>query len=107
MEKIDHMLGMTQNMMNITEQHNEMQMMPEMYRMTSVMMGNLNHMKMMHNMNMSMDVSMIDMMESMMRSMEQVMMNMDMNNEMQKKMMMDMMMYMTNMQMSVIMMMKK
>ncbi len=97
-QKIDWMLGMTDNMMNMTMKNMDKPMMAEMYSMTSAMMGNLNHMKLM-----GMESGMMDMMEPMMRNMEKMMSGMDMNNGMQMMMMKEMMSYMVMMQMSTIM----
>jgi hypothetical protein len=96
--KIDWMLGMTENMMNLTLKHTDKPMMGEMYSMTSAMMGNLNHMKVMNFQS-----GMIDMMEPMMRSMEEFMMHMDVNNDSLRSMMKNMMSFMIMMQMSMIM----
>lgn len=46
-ERINWMLGMTENMMGISMNNMDKMHMPEMYAMTSTLMGNLNHMKMM------------------------------------------------------------
>jgi hypothetical protein len=102
MEKINWMLGMTQNMMNIVEKNMHIEMMPELYGMTSAMMGNLNIMKI--SGMVSMDV--VNIMEQMMRGMEQMMMKMDMNSNSDKEMMKNMMSYLVWMQMSAIMMKK-
>lgn len=96
MERIDWMLGMTENMMNMTVQIGmDKPLMPEMYSMTSAMMGNLHHMKLMPNK----DMSMLGMMEQMMRSMEDMMKTMDMEDMQSKMMMKHMMQYMIMMQM--------
>jgi hypothetical protein len=100
-EKINWMLGMTDNMMGMTLKNMEKPLMPEMYSMTSAMMGNLNQMKVMEGMGMM--TGSVDMMEMMMRSMEKMMMSMDMNNDMQRMMMKNMMSYMVMMQMSMVM----
>jgi hypothetical protein len=99
-EKLDWMLGMTQNMMNMAEKNMSKMGMTDMYSMTSVMMGNLNHMKLSGDM---MGNNVVDMMEKMMRGMEGMMMNMDMGNAMQMTMMKNMMNFMIMMQMSTIM----
>jgi hypothetical protein len=104
MERISWMLGMTQNMMNIAEQNMQMDMMNEMYAMTSVMMGNLNYMNLMSHM---LDTTMLDMMEPMMRSLEQMMMNVNMEDKPQKEMIKNMMQYMIWMQMFMITKMQK
>lgn len=97
MEKIDWMLGMTENMMNNAEKRPEMK---GMYMLSSSMMGNLNFMKMHMEM---LDPAAVGMMESMMRSMESVMMAGNMESEMHRSMMENMMRYMTMMQMDMIM----
>jgi hypothetical protein len=99
MEKINWMLGMTENMMNLSVKNMEKTLVPEMYTMTSAMMGNLNHMKMYANI----DERSMDMMEHMMRNMEMMMLSMDMMNEKQKTIMKSMMGYMVMMQMNLIM----
>src|SRR3989344_68249 len=91
-EKINWMLGMTDNMLGLAEKNKGMPMMDEMYSMISTLMGNLNHMKMMENM----DMHMVGMMEKMM-------MHMDPANDMQKGMMKNMMKYMIVMQMNMMM----
>ncbi|MFP4567889.1 MAG: hypothetical protein ACLFN8_03010 [Candidatus Woesearchaeota archaeon] len=102
-QKIDWMLGMTDNMMNITTKHQEKEMMEDMYSLTSAMMGNFHQMKMMMNTTThKMTDNMIHMMEQMMRSMEDIMMNMNMEDMQNKKMMKHMMHYMVMMQMSMI-----
>jgi hypothetical protein len=98
-EKIDWMLGMTENMMSMTVKNMDKPMMKDMYSMTSAIMGNLNYMKM----NTGMDMKMIDMMESMMRNMEMTMMNMDVNNDKMRTTMKSMMGYMVMMQLQMIM----
>jgi hypothetical protein len=98
-EKMDWMLGMTENMMNISVKNMDKSMMPEMYSMTSAMMGNLNHMKMYGGI----DEGHINLMEHMMRNMEMMMQNMDMMNDMQKSVMKSMMGYTVMMQMNLIM----
>ena len=98
-EKMDWMLGMTDNMLNIAEKNKAMPMMDEMYSMTSAMMGNLNHMKMYENI----DERHINLMEQMMRNMEMMMQSMDMANDKQKAVMKCMMGYMVMMQMNLIM----
>jgi hypothetical protein len=98
-EKIDWMLGMSENMMNAAVKNMDKPEMKEMYTMTSTMMGNLNHMKMYDNM----DHNSLSMMEQMMRNMETMMTSMDMNNDMHKKMMKNMMGYMVMMQMNMLM----
>ena len=90
---------MTDNMLGLAEKNKGMPMMDEMYSMISTLMGNLNHMKMMENM----DMHMVGMMEQMMRSMENMMMHMDPANDMQKGMMKNMMKYMIVMQMNMMM----
>jgi hypothetical protein len=97
-EKINWMLGMTENMMNISIKNMEKTMVPEMYAMTSAMMGNLNQMKIYG----SMDERSLDMMEQMMRNMEMMMLSMDLMNEKQKTVMKHMMGYMVLMQMNMI-----
>lgn len=94
-EKIDYMVGMTQNMMNIAEKNIENSTMPHMYLLTSIMMGNLNHMKLMENTNEEMTA----MMEPMMRGMEHIMVNSDMNNNTQMEVLKNMMGYIIGMQM--------
>jgi len=98
-EKINGMLGMTQNMMNISEREMGKEMMPEIYSMTSAMMGNLHHMKV-SNMTISDHIMMMK--ENMMRAMENMMMSMDMNNMQHKTMLKMMMSYMVGMQMSIL-----
>ncbi|MFW5746293.1 MAG: hypothetical protein ACOCWQ_01945 [Nanoarchaeota archaeon] len=97
MEKLDWMLGMTENMMNIADRNRPAS--DQMYAMTSTMMGNLHHMKMMD----PVEGTQMDMMESMMRSMEDMMKNMRMDDQMQQSMMHSMMRYMIMMQMNMIM----
>lgn len=98
MEKINWMLGMTDNMMNMTMKNPNDPMCKEMYMMTSSMMGNLNHMKLIQNK----DMIIVSMMETMMRNMESMMMKMNMDNQTEKMMMSSMMKYMIIMQMSYI-----
>lgn len=99
-EKIDFMLGMVQNMMNISEKNMSNSNMREIYGMTSAMMGNLHYMKMSSS---KMSNSSVDSMESMMRSMESMMSSMDSNSKENSMMMKNMMNYMIMMQYSEIM----
>ncbi|MBN2458452.1 hypothetical protein JXB31_04960 [Candidatus Woesearchaeota archaeon] len=98
MERIDWMLGMTDNMMSMTQANMEKPMVKEIYGLVSSMMGNLNLMKM-GNM---MEMSALNMMEGMMRNMEEMMKGMDMDNHNQKMIMKSMMSYMVMMQMHMI-----
>lgn len=102
-QKIDWMLGMTENMMNITQKHVGKDMMDDMYSLTSAMMGNFHQMKiMMNNMTHHMTHNMMHMMEQMMRSMEHIMMNMNMDDQQNKSIMKNMMHYTVMMQMSML-----
>ena len=98
-ERINWMLGMTQNMMNISEKEMNKEMMPEIYSMTSAMMGNLNHMKVA---KMTLSEHIMMMKENMMRAMENMMQTMDMNSMQHKTMLKMMMQYMIGMQMSIL-----
>lgn len=99
MEKMNWMVGMTDHMMSMCMQDQQQPLMQEMYNMTSAMMGNLNHMKMLT----VLDKFNIDLMEPMMRSLEETMKRMDMHNEQQMSMIKNMMHYMLMMQMHMLM----
>ena len=106
MEKIDWMLGMSENMMNICQKHmSDNMMMRQMYQMSSSLIGNLNYIKLMMSNRTDMYFN-LDMVENMFRNMEEMMMNMDVHDERQVKMMRSMMGYMVDMQIMMITMMR-
>ncbi|MGM5488890.1 MAG: hypothetical protein ACQESG_08135 [Nanobdellota archaeon] len=94
-EKIDWMLGMTENMLNITEARQEIPMVGDMCNMAGAMKDNLVQLK-----ERGMDDNKVELMEQMMRAMEEVMIDMDMNDARQKMIMKHMMNYMIMMQTS-------
>ncbi|MFO7711067.1 MAG: hypothetical protein R6V53_04865 [Candidatus Woesearchaeota archaeon] len=95
-EKIDWMLGMTENMLNITQARQDIPMVDELYNMAGSMKSNLEMLK-----ERDMDGQYIDLMEQMMRAMEEVMIDMDMESDRQKMIMRHMMNYMIMMQANI------
>ena len=94
-EKIDWMMGMAENMKNISQSNMDKPMMNEFFDMSMRMQDNLDRMR-----SMDMPDDMVDIMEQMMRSMEQVMINMDKDSQDHKMAMKYMMSYMIMVQMS-------
>lgn len=88
-EKIDWMLGMSQNMLNISEENKDRPMVGELYQLNSVLLQNLERMKEKEGLD-----NVIDNMEPIMRALEQVMIHMDMDDENQKTAMRHMLTYM-------------
>jgi hypothetical protein len=96
-EKINWMLGMSENMKNIVSNYQNKPEMGEMMSMINEMKANLHVMQ-----HVSVDDMFIDMVEPMMRSMEQIMMYMNYEDPNQIVMMRYMMHYMVMMQRSKI-----
>ena len=88
-EKIDWMIGMSENMANIAADNQGMSFMDELHNMATNIRDNLDKMR-----ERELEDRTVDMMEQLMRSMEQVMINMDKGNDQQNLAMKNMMMYM-------------
>jgi DNA-binding LytR/AlgR family response regulator len=92
-EKINWMLGMSENMKNITMNYQDRPEMNEVMGMVNEMKANLHVMQ-----HVNVDSMFIDIAEPMMRSMEQIMMYMNYDDKNQVVMMRYMMHYMIMMQ---------
>ena len=94
-KKIDWMLGMSDNMINISDKNKDKPMMDEISSMAWGMKENLDKLKMQ-----DIDDEVMSLMEQMMRNMEEIMMTMNMEDERQRMMIKYMMSYILIMQMS-------